>query len=545
MTALKQWDNLLRRFPALKVYAANPVVMRDLRAQMRGARSYWYIGGYLLLLGLLAVAGYAQATGQSLNPAQWDNNTGRNIVDAQSNLEGFYLFIFGTLALMVTLIAPALTAASVVGERQRQSFDLLVTTPLSSGQLLIGKLVSSIAFLGLLLLLSLPASALCILLGGATPTDVLRVYFLLAVDGIVLSAIGLYFSCAVRVPLLATVWTYLAVAGFFLVTGSGGMITSRSQDFFALTSTVSITWLNPLMAIAPVATGNTPQLLLHLAIFLGLATLILRLLLAAATYRLGLFGVQSGVSLRRQSLVLVGVLTALLSNGMTKLMLAGDVRTILSMKPSFGSLMLGILIVVLPFLPSLFVPHSPDEAPPGKTTETAANPEHQGIFDVRRLFRPEHSGALPWYVAFVLTVMAASVAGALPYMSASIQGIPLLLASGFYLLSIGLVAWSLSRLAGSLVAELSGARATAFALYVCVFGLPTLIFSLQSGGWGQHPLIPLWLLSPLLYDQNAGWMVEAMIRSGGVAIALSIFIALLASRIQGREMYGAGIPAAR
>jgi ABC-type transport system involved in multi-copper enzyme maturation permease subunit len=542
MTALKLWDNLLRRFPALKVYAANPVVMRDLRAQMRGARSYWYIGGYLILLGLLAVAGYAQATGQSLNPAQWDNNTGRNIVDAQSNLEAFYIFIFGTLALMVTLIAPALTAASVVGERQRQSFDLLVTTPLSSGQLLIGKLVSSIAFLGLLLLLSLPASALCILLGGATPADVLRVYFLLAVDGIVLSAIGLYFSCAVRVPLLATVWTYVAVAAFFFVTGAAGMLTAGSQMTFALTPAVSIMWLNPLMTIAPAATGNTPQLLLHLAIFLGIATLILRLLLAAATYRLGLFGAQSGVSLRRQSLVLAGILTAFLSHGMTKLMFEGEARTFLSMKPSYGSLMLAVLMVVLPFLPSLFVPHSPDEAPPGRTTETAPNPEHQGIFDVRRLFRPEHSGALPWYVAFVLTVMVASVAGALPY---GVQGISLLLTGGFYLLGIGLVAWSLSRLAGSLVEELSGARATAFAFYICVFGLPTLIFSLQRGEWWNHPLIPLWLLSPVLYNHNPGWMAEAMIRSGGVAVALSIFIALLASRIQGREMYGARIPAAR
>jgi ABC-type transport system involved in multi-copper enzyme maturation permease subunit len=547
MKALQLWDNLLRRFPALKVYAANPVVMRDLRAQMRGARAYWYIGGYLFLLGLLAVAGYAQATGQSLHPAYWSER-GRNIVDAQSNLQSFYLLIYGTLALLVTLIAPAMTAASVVGERQRQSFDLLVTTPLSANQLLVGKLVSSVAFLGLLLVLSLPASALCILLGGATPGDVLRVYFLLAVDGVVLSAIGLYFSCAVRVPLLATVWTYAAVAGFCLVSASGYIGMVENPTGLPLNPIVSVFWLNPLAAIAPVMNGEGTGglLLLRLAVFLGIASLLVRLLLAAATYRLGLFGAQSGVTLRRLSLVLTAIAVTFLSHAIGGTAFAGkEIKGILIWLPTYGILILAILLVTLPFLPGLFVPSPAEDAPPGMTPDTASDPSRHRIFAVRRLFYPEHSGALPWYGAFVLTVVLSLLAGILPYPALWVYAAPMVAAGGVYLLGVGIVCWSLSRLAGTFVPELSPARAAAFGLYIAVLGLPTLLFSLQWGDWHTHPLIPLWLLSPLLYGNDPLRLMEAMLRSGLVAGAAGVLLSLFTARSRNREAYAVPTAAPR
>lgn len=540
MNALKLWDNLLRRFPALK-NIENPVVMRDLRAQMRGSRSYWYIGGYLLLLGILAVAGYAQSTGQSLNPAMWDMQQQPNIVDAQAKLEGFYWFIFGTLALLITVIAPALTAASVVGERQRQSFDLLVTTPLTANQMLIGKLLSSIAFLGLLLLLSIPAAALCVLLGGTTIGDVFRIYLLLVVDSIVLSAIGLYFSCAVRVPLLATVWTYMAVVGFLLVTLTMGGSTMGVQLRFP--PIISLAWLNPMFAVFPLTNseGSWLTLSFRLVVFLGIATLLVRLLLAAATYRLGLFGSHSGVSLRRLSLILTAISVGLLSNEYARTFLgeANAIQPHGSLPSQFGSLLLRALIVILPFLPGLFVPASAEEAPPGNTPETARDPKRHRLFDILRLFHPQDSGALPWYAAFVGIVLVATFAGILPYGARAVEIIPMLLAGGFYLLGMGGVTWSLSRLAGSLVPELSPARAAAFALFVCVLGLPVLLFTLQMGDWKTNPLSPLWLLSPFLYTSDTPVrLMESLIRCGVLAFSITTIVYLITQGTRSVEKSG-------
>ena len=129
---------------AVRPFAQNPVVTRDLRVQLRGTRAYGQIAVYLLLLGLLAVAGYYQAANDS-------TGAGASVVQMQSKLQSFYRFIFYTLAALIALIAPALTASSISSEKQRQTLDLLLTTPLSALELLMGKLLSSIAFIALLL----------------------------------------------------------------------------------------------------------------------------------------------------------------------------------------------------------------------------------------------------------------------------------------------------------------------------------------------------------------------------------------------------------
>src|SRR5438132_822183 len=121
---------------ALRPLWANPVVTRDLRVRMRGTKSYWHQAMYLLLLGLLAVAGYGTATNNSAS-----GSGSMSVVDAQQHLQGFYYFIFITLASLLCLIAPALTAASITTERQRLTLELLVATPLTAMELLVGKLI--------------------------------------------------------------------------------------------------------------------------------------------------------------------------------------------------------------------------------------------------------------------------------------------------------------------------------------------------------------------------------------------------------------------
>jgi ABC-type transport system involved in multi-copper enzyme maturation permease subunit len=453
-----------------------------------------------------------------------------NIVEAQASLEGFYNFVFLTLATLITLIAPALTAASVVGERQRQSFDLLVTTPLTAGHLLIGKLLSSIAFLGMLLLLSLPASALCILLGGATLADVFRAYLLLAVDGVILSAIGLYFSCAVRVPLLATIWTYVAVLGYVIVSLfiSSMVSVNHNSPPLELEPFLSVTWLNPFLAILPVSNGEgtAPILLLRLVVYLGLAVFLVRLLLNAATYRLGLFGAQSGFALRRQALLLSGILSWFVSHAASTYAFEAGKLSIDSWLPPSIFLPMLAFLMVLPFLPGLFVPATADDAPPGAVSESADDPTRHRLFVARRLFNPEHSGALPWYTAFVATVALGFLLGAAG--NATLFGYALLITAfgSLYMLTLGYLVWALSRLASTLVRDLSSARATAFALFVAISGLPVLLFTMTNTEWKDNMLAPLWLFSPLLFTSTHSFALEAMVRSGAVALAIGIFVFL-------------------
>ncbi|MDX1934892.1 MAG: ABC transporter permease subunit [Capsulimonadales bacterium] len=496
-----------RRISNLARFVANPVVVRDLRSHLRSPRSFWLIGGYLLLLGFLAVAGYAQSTGQTWYRTDLTSANPVDVIGAQANLEGFYNFIFGTLAGMILLVAPALTAHSIVGERQRQSFDLLVTTPLTAGQILIGKLISSIAFMGLLLILSLPATALCLLLGGANVADVLRIYFVLAVDAVVLSAIGLYFSCAVRVPLLATVWTYISVLGFTFLTFVLGM----SMDGSLSPLPGALLWLSPLGAISPVS-GNHDGLYhtTRLLAFAAFAVVLVRQLIAAGTYRLGRFGTESAVFLRKQALLIAGVMTLVVTTGIS------------SEEWIVNRLTLFLFLTIAPFLPGLFVPATGEALPPpvgNGTTDAEDREEDRTPFRFRNLFRPVHSGAFPWYLALVGVVFAGWIVGTIGYERVRLPMLAVGTAFCGYLLGMGTLAWGLSRLAGTLVSDLSSARATAFGLLVAVCGLPVLLLTFASSDWTANPLAPLWLLSPWLRNSHYGH-AEGLIRSGIIAAAV-------------------------
>jgi hypothetical protein len=110
---MTRWaSETLGRAKAVATFWRNPVVVRDLRVRMRGARSYWHLAIYLGLLSLLAMAGYATATQFASNPG------GMNPVEMQQRLQIFYYFIFFTLAGLVCLIAPALTATSITTEKR-------------------------------------------------------------------------------------------------------------------------------------------------------------------------------------------------------------------------------------------------------------------------------------------------------------------------------------------------------------------------------------------------------------------------------------------
>jgi ABC-2 type transport system permease protein len=511
---------------SLQSFWANPVVVRDLRAQMRGTKSYWFQGAYLLLLGVLAISGYAQATGQSLSSLHGSVDAASRVsmVDAQDRLEGFYYFIFLTLAALISLIAPALTAGSVIGERQRQSLDLLITTPLTAGQLLVGKLLSSIAFLGLLLGLSLPASALCVLLGGATLGDVFRIYALLAIDGIVLAGIGLFFSCASRTPLLALVWTYLTVTtvlvGTWVLYFS---IAADSSEITRVTTSVpllSITALNPFVAVLPAGQGIWHIGLLPIPVWLGsavAAVLIVRLLVTASAYRLGVHGGESGPSLRRQSLLLSGI-------GMFVITYSCIIKYSGGLSPQFGPIdawicgfasSFGLLIaflVAVPFLPGLFVPVVAEDAPPGMAE---SGHKDDGLFRFRRAFAPEHAGALPYYLLLVLTLTVATVAA----YGVAIGTVPLsemmvTLPAAFHISGLGFCVWAISRFTAGLIRGATQARALSFGIFALLCAGPILILSLITKGysWDNEPVATLWLLYPFLTinkgtDSFSLWML--------------------------------------
>jgi ABC-type transport system involved in multi-copper enzyme maturation permease subunit len=168
---------------------------------MRGARAYVVLTVYLLIAAGLAMLVYASGIAQSeFNPGN-NGEVGRIV---------FYITV-GIQIALVCIISPAATSGAIIGERERQTYEILLTTLLTPMQIVWGKLVSALSFIGLLVFASLPLAALSFLLGGIQEAQVIMGLAIIVATALLFSTLGLYISARAKTTLAAIVITFIAV----------------------------------------------------------------------------------------------------------------------------------------------------------------------------------------------------------------------------------------------------------------------------------------------------------------------------------------------
>lgn len=387
------WEELKGSF---RQVLSNPVIGRELKVRVRLARSYWLQGAYLVFL--LALVAFAYVT-------TVETQVVRNPFEAQRYLQEFYQIILVTITSLIVLIAPALTAAALTIERERRTIDLLLATPLKARDLLAGKLLGSFAFILLLLALSLPASGVCVLLGGATFGELLKTYILIAFSGMLVCALALACSAMNNHSGRAVFFAYLLVMAFLFSTaffvvgalemrfGSGG---SADECYFPLAV------INPFSApyiadtVIPLFGYKIPTWIAGVVLCL----LFTRLVLTGAARRTGLYDVDTLGSLRRQVLFLSALVLFVSVN-------APPIPWIEFRRIENWTGFWLAVIVVLPAFLLLFVPWV-------ATYGARDNKREQvdGWFRIERVFRRSPAGALPFlfvWLAICLGVILATV----------------------------------------------------------------------------------------------------------------------------------------
>jgi ABC-type transport system involved in multi-copper enzyme maturation permease subunit len=191
------------------------VGVKELRGRVRGRRAFVILTFYLLFL-----AGFAWAWELVAERAYAANAFGSSSAAFASSRVGQE--VFGALVLVETLLvvflAPASTAGAISLEREKQTLDLLAVTPISSLAIVIGKLLSALAYVFLLIAASIPLTAMVFVFGGVAPDDVIRAYVVLIVSTIGLGSLGLFISAVAQRTQGATVVTFFAVLALSLGT---------------------------------------------------------------------------------------------------------------------------------------------------------------------------------------------------------------------------------------------------------------------------------------------------------------------------------------
>lgn len=205
----------------------NPILTKELRTRMRGAKAFWIL---LLYLGLLSLI----LGGTYLSWIATQERQGAAATQSYDMGRMFYGVLFVVQAALVGLITPALTSGALSIEREQRTFEALSVSPLPRRSIVLGKLTSAVGFVGLLLLSSVPLVALCFLLGGVSPQEVTAAYVLLLASAFLYGATGIAFSSFAKNTTTSTVLTYGTILVFFF-----GTLASPMSALNLSTATVS------------------------------------------------------------------------------------------------------------------------------------------------------------------------------------------------------------------------------------------------------------------------------------------------------------------
>jgi ABC-type transport system involved in multi-copper enzyme maturation permease subunit len=197
-------------------YAAGikDVVVLELKQRLR-ARG-WYI---MLAIWFLLTALVTWLTWASWNATQAAQRAYSDFVPDQTG-PGSMIFevVLAFVLLFALLVAPALSANAVNGDRAGGTLAILQVTLLQPGQILWGKFFAAWFAALAFLVASTPFLVIGVALGGMTPGHVLVALLMLAVEVGVVCAVGVGISALAGRPLFSIVVTYLAVAGLVIGT---------------------------------------------------------------------------------------------------------------------------------------------------------------------------------------------------------------------------------------------------------------------------------------------------------------------------------------
>ena len=162
----------------------NPVLAHELLVNLRMQRAF-----ILQLLYVVALGGVVYAA--------WPSEGRVEIGSPEAAQRLFNIFFLGQFVL-VALMAPSYAAGSITGEKERKTYELLISTPLEPGSVLVGKLLSSLCYLTLLIMSSAPLMVLCWLLGGIALNEIVMAYGVLFLSagtfGLISLGTSSYFS---------------------------------------------------------------------------------------------------------------------------------------------------------------------------------------------------------------------------------------------------------------------------------------------------------------------------------------------------------------
>ena len=146
-------------------FDTNPIIVKELRSRMRGGRLFATLTGALVLMVIISYGLYqATLAGSQYSSTPISPQVGQMLFIGLAFLE---LFI-------IAAVTPAITASEISSEKEKQTYEMLLTTPLDPTSILWGKLVASLSYIFILIFAAIPMASVIFIFGGVTSREMIQ-----------------------------------------------------------------------------------------------------------------------------------------------------------------------------------------------------------------------------------------------------------------------------------------------------------------------------------------------------------------------------------
>jgi ABC-type transport system involved in multi-copper enzyme maturation permease subunit len=210
-----------------RLLPANPLVVRIVQNGSRRTRHLWARMGYLglLIAILLSTLLAGQGMGQSVSLTDL----------AKAGTQVFQIVAYGQV-ILVCLLAPLFMAGAIAAEQSGKTMDILLTTPLSNLQIVLGSLVGRLFFVLALLFSGLPLFSILLFFGGVPPEAIFSAFTVAAMTALTVGSVAVTLAVLRKGGRKAVFLFVIAVAGYLALTWGVDRLARYNQSLAGVPS---------------------------------------------------------------------------------------------------------------------------------------------------------------------------------------------------------------------------------------------------------------------------------------------------------------------
>src|SRR6059058_3119680 len=198
-----------------RLLPGNPILLRVVEAGGKRRRDLFVRCGYLALLILLVVIALMGSSGAS------------SLADlAKTSGTIFQRMSYLQLGL-VALLAPIFTAGAITQEKDSQTYVILLSTPLTNAQIVLGSLLSRVFFVVALLISGIPIFSITQIFGGVAIRSIVLSFAIAAATALITGAIAMAIA-TFKVGTRRTIFSFYLFIVIYIV----GLYLLDMMDYF-------------------------------------------------------------------------------------------------------------------------------------------------------------------------------------------------------------------------------------------------------------------------------------------------------------------------